>query len=146
LARLQTDLTRQQAVLSHDPLPSVLANGKQLALVFHHLIDNALKFQGEVAPEIYIGARSQGREWVFFVRDNGVGIDPEYTAKIFRLFERLDSSPIRPGTGLGLALCQKIIEQHGGRMWVESQPGQGATFYFTLPRHDFMKKITKPNL
>ena len=116
-------------------LPSVYGDRGRLVQVVQNLLDNAVKFLGDQPqPCIVIGARQHSKEIVCYVQDNGVGIDPSYHDKIFGLFERLD--PHSPGTGVGLTLVKRIIEVHGGRVWVESQPGQGATFYFTLPQAD----------
>lgn len=133
LDNLRMAIEKQQAVVTHDPLPTVVADGSQLTQLFQNLISNAIKFHGEQPPRVHISATRNGSEWVFAVRDNGIGIDPQYAARIFVIFQRLHTSADYPGTGIGLALCKKIVEQHGGRIWVDSHPGQGATFYFTLP-------------
>jgi signal transduction histidine kinase len=114
------------------PLPSVIADPVQLSQVFQNLIGNAIKFRGDKQPHIRIAAEQQGREWVFSVTDNGIGIDPEYAELIFVIFKRLHTLAEYRGNGIGLAICKKIVEQHDGRIWVESPPGQGASFKFTL--------------
>jgi light-regulated signal transduction histidine kinase (bacteriophytochrome) len=108
--------------------------------LLQNLIANSLKFHGEEPPTIHVSARLNKKlnsgmtgEWIFSVSDNGIGIDPEYAERIFVIFQRLHGREQYPGTGIGLAICKKIVERHGGRIWVESQPGKGATFYFTLP-------------
>jgi signal transduction histidine kinase len=115
------------------PLPKVAADATQLTQVFQNLIGNALKYHGPSPPEVHIAADRQPGQWVFLVRDNGIGIAPEHAERIFELFRRLHSRQEYPGTGIGLTLCKRIIERHGGRIWVESRPGEGATFFFTLP-------------
>lgn len=135
LANLQVAIRESAAVVTHDPLPRVPADGPQLTQVFQNLIGNAIKFRTVTAPQIHVGAAALPDAWQFFVRDNGIGIDPEYAERIFLIFQRLHSRRDYPGTGIGLALCKKIIERHGGKIWVESQLGAGATFYFTLPKH-----------
>lgn len=133
LHTLQPSITESEASVTYDPLPTVLADDSQLGQVFQNLISNALKFHGPDAPRIHIAAELRDKEWMFAVRDNGIGIDAKFAERIFVIFQRLHTRREYPGTGLGLAICKKIIENHGGRIWVESQPSQGATFYFTLP-------------
>ena len=119
--------------ITHDPLPTVLADNTQIVQVFQNLLDNAIKFRRkEVSPVIHISSSSLNRMWHFSVQDNGIGIPSEYFDKIFILFERLHRRDAYPGTGLGLALCKRIIERHGGRIWVESEVGKGSIFHFTL--------------
>ncbi|MCP5419503.1 MAG: hypothetical protein H6969_03260 [Gammaproteobacteria bacterium] len=114
-------------------LPDVQADRRHLSQVFHHLLDNAFKFRGEQPLLIQISAETHGDECVFTVRDNGIGIDPRFSERIFQLFQHLHETEKYPGRGVGLAFSRKIVEQHGGRIWVESQPGQGCAFYFTWP-------------
>lgn len=132
LINLQRAIEESGAVVSHDPLPTVMADASQLIQLFQNLIGNALKFHSEEPPRIHISV-SQDHEWVFCVRDNGIGIEPSYRERIFTIFERLHSRAEYPGTGIGLAICKKIVERHGGRIWVESELGKGSSFYFTLP-------------
>jgi light-regulated signal transduction histidine kinase (bacteriophytochrome) len=133
LTNLRASLEESGAVVRVDPLPIIQADAVQLTQLFQNLIANAVKFRSDQPPEIRIGARREPDAWWFWVRDNGIGIDPQYTERIFMIFQRLHTRRAYPGTGIGLAICKRIVERHGGRIWVESQPGQGATFYFTLP-------------
>jgi PAS domain S-box-containing protein len=117
-----------------DPLPTLRSDAGQMAQLFQNLIGNALKFHGAPPPEIHVSAQpTADGPWLLAVRDNGIGIDPQYFERIFLIFQRLHTRKEYPGTGIGLAICRKIVERHGGRIWVESQPGLGSTFYFTLP-------------
>jgi PAS domain S-box-containing protein len=124
------------AVVIHDPLPTVMADASQLGRVFQNLIGNALKFCQEGTPQVQVGAEPGHQEWRFWVRDNGIGIAAKDFDRIFMMFERLHDRSEYPGTGIGLAICQKIVERHGGRIWVESEPGCGSTFWFTLPARE----------
>jgi PAS domain S-box-containing protein len=133
LTDLQVVVIESGATVTHEPLPTVLANSSLLALVFQNLVSNGMKFHGEASPRIHIAARREGPEWVFEVCDHGIGIDPRQAERIFQVFQRLHTQSQYPGTGVGLAICKKIIEQYGGRIWVKSEPGKGATFFFTLP-------------
>jgi signal transduction histidine kinase len=115
-------------------LPQVVGEGTLLQQLFQNLVGNALKFRrDDAAPEIAITAERQGEVWEFTVADNGIGIEPEYAERIFLLFQRLHERTKYPGTGIGLALCKKVVEHHGGRIWVDSQPGAGSRFKFTIP-------------
>lgn len=134
LRNLQAACQESGAEVTAEPLPTVKADATQLTQLLQNLIGNALKFRGEAPPRVHVTATPQPGTWLFAVQDNGIGIAPEYFARIFGIFQRLHTTDRYPGTGIGLALCQRIVERHGGRIWVESTPGQGATFYFTLPR------------
>ena len=136
LADLEEAVKEQGAVVTHDPLPTVVADRSQITQLFQNLIGNALKFRSKEAPRIHVGATAQDGAWVFSVRDNGIGIDLQYAERIFLIFQRLHTRTEYPGTGIGLAICKKIVENHRGRIWVESQAGQGATFYFTIPQRN----------
>jgi PAS domain S-box-containing protein len=133
LRQLRPVIENSHATVTYDALPELPADTEQLGLVFKNLISNALKFHGAEPPRIHIGAQEQDGAWLFSIRDNGIGIEPRHTTRIFRLFERLHTRDQYPGTGVGLAICKRIIERHGGRIWVESEPGVGSTFFFTLP-------------
>jgi signal transduction histidine kinase len=133
LSDLRLAVAESGAVVTHDPLPPVRAVPGQLRQVFENLISNAVKFRGPEPLRIHLSAQRQGAEWVFAVRDNGIGLDPRHAGRVFQMFQRLHTRKEYPGTGIGLAICKKIVERHGGRIWVESTPGQGATFSFTLP-------------
>ena len=132
LSDLAPLITAAGAVVTADPLPTVLADEVQLGLVFQNLIGNAIKFRGPEPPAVHVGAERQGAEYVFSVRDNGIGIDPEFADRIFIMFQRLHSRADYDGTGIGLAICKRIVSRLGGRIWVDSRPGAGATFFFTL--------------
>lgn len=119
--------------VSRDALPTVQADPTQLTQVFQNLVANAIKFCEQHPCRVHISVRRESNEWVFSVRDNGIGIAPEHHERIFLLFQRLQTREEYPGTGIGLAICRKVVERHGGRIWVESQPAEGSTFYFTLP-------------
>jgi signal transduction histidine kinase len=133
LESLRVAIHTNRATVVHQFMPTVMANAVQLRQVFQNLVANAIKFHGPAAPEIQIEAQCQGNEWIFSVKDNGIGIAPEHAVNIFIVFNRLHTRVEYDGNGIGLAICKKIIEQHGGRIWVDSHEGPGATFKFTLP-------------
>jgi PAS domain S-box-containing protein len=130
---LRRGIEETGATITHDPLPTIRANAMEMAQVFQNLLGNAIKFRSVNPPSIHIGARREGGQWEFSVRDNGIGLDLQYADRIFMIFQRLHTAEEYPGTGVGLAICKKIVERHGGRLWVESVPGGGATFRFTIP-------------
>ena len=132
-ADLQAAMAEAAAQVSQGPLPTVQGNAGQLTHLFQNLIGNAIKFRGREPPRIHVSAERNGQEWVFSVRDNGIGLDPQFADRIFLVFQRLHRHEDYPGTGIGLAIARKIVEHHGGRIWVESEPGKGATFHFTVP-------------
>jgi two-component system, chemotaxis family, sensor kinase Cph1 len=132
LQNLATSIEESGAVVTHDTLPAVNGDLPQLVSLFQNLIGNALKFRQEAPPRIHVSAERNGTHWHFSVRDNGIGIAPQYFERIFGVFQRLHTRREYPGTGIGLAICKKIVERHGGRIWVESVPGEGATFCFSL--------------
>ncbi|MGH7814080.1 MAG: sensor histidine kinase [Candidatus Binataceae bacterium] len=133
LSALKLRIEETGAAVSCDPMPAVIGEEVRLYEVFQNLIGNALKFCGEAAPAVHVGCARRNGEWLFSVADNGIGIAPEYQERIFAMFQRLHGRAEYPGTGIGLAICKRIVERHGGRIWVESQPGKGAVFSFTLP-------------
>jgi PAS domain S-box-containing protein len=133
LSNLHTVVEQSGAVVTRGPLPVVMGDDTQLAQLLQNLIGNAIKFCKDLVPSIHISAELNGNEWIFSVRDNGIGIAPEYSERIFSIFQRLHARQEYPGTGIGLAICRKVVERHGGRIWVESEPGLGSTFYFTIP-------------
>jgi PAS domain S-box-containing protein len=132
LETLRATIYESQAEITSDHLPTVLGHEAQLSQLFQNLISNAIKYRSDSPPRIHVRAHKQNHEWVFSVRDNGIGIAPEYHKMIFGVFKRLQGKDI-PGTGIGLAICSKVVELHGGRIWVESQSGEGSEFFFTIP-------------
>jgi signal transduction histidine kinase len=134
LAILRIMIEKSGAVVTHDPLPALTTDEAQLTQVFQNLVGNAVKYRSAEVPRVHVSAeKGDGNEWVFSVRDNGLGIEPQYFEKIFILFQRLHGRDEFEGTGIGLAVCKKILERLGGRIWVESEPEKGSTFYFALP-------------
>jgi signal transduction histidine kinase len=134
LHNLRYLIDAESAVITFDALPTVQANGDRLAQVFSNLISNAIKYRSNRKPEVHITATDNGTEWIFNVTDNGIGIDMRYADEIFVLFKRLHSSEKYEGSGIGLALCKAVIERNGGTIWMESEPGNGSTFFFTIPK------------
>ena len=146
LADLAPAIGSSGGQVTHDPLPMVDADRTQLGQVFQNLVANALKFHGARAPRVHVSAQRTDGAWCFSVRDNGIGIEPQYRDQIFIIFQRLHSSSEYPGTGLGLAIVKKIVERHGGRIWMESEPGNGAAFFFTIPEgRAVSRKALAPN-
>jgi PAS domain S-box-containing protein len=133
LTNLKPAIESAQAVITRDPLPTVTADAIQFVQLFQNLVSNAVKFHAAAPPHVHISARRENGEWVFAVQDNGIGIDPAHKGKLFVMFQRLHPRHQYPGTGIGLALCKMIVERLGGRIWVDSAPGLGATFCFTVP-------------
>ncbi len=133
LSNLGQTISSTGAKVESSPLPVINGDESQLSRLFQNLIGNALKFRDKRKPRVQIWAELQGEDWVFAIKDNGIGIDPEYQAKVFGMFARLHSQARYSGSGIGLALCSKIAQRHGGQIWVESEPGKGSTFRFTIP-------------
>ncbi|MFC7141751.1 ATP-binding protein [Halosimplex aquaticum] len=133
---LQVAIEESGADVAAEDLPRVRGDGDQLRQVFQNLVDNAIEYSGDEPPTVRVGAERAGDRWVVSVRDEGIGIDPEYADAIFQVFERLHTSDEYSGTGIGLALCERIVERHGGELWVDAEPGEGSTFSFTLPTVD----------
>jgi PAS domain S-box-containing protein len=133
LSNLAMAVNESRAEVTCDRLPAVIGDAHQLAELLQNLIGNAIKFQSSGSPRIHIGAEHRDGEWIVSVRDNGIGIDPQFRERIFVIFQRLHGREEYAGTGIGLAICKKIVTRHGGRIWADSEPGQGATFSFTVP-------------
>jgi light-regulated signal transduction histidine kinase (bacteriophytochrome) len=131
---LQKSIEESGATVSVGLLPTVHADATQLTQLFQNLIGNALKYCKERAPQIRVDAKVGDEAWLFSVQDNGIGIEPQYFERIFQMFQRLHTREEYSGTGIGLAICRRIVERHGGRIWVESEPGRGSTFHFAIPR------------
>jgi signal transduction histidine kinase len=130
---LRSAIKESGAELTYDLLPTVMGDEAQLSSLFQNLIGNAIKFRNQQQLKIHISAQRKENEWVFSIRDNGIGIDPEQAERIFVIFQRLHAREEYPGTGIGLAICKKVVERYGGKIWVESEPAKGSTFYFTIP-------------
>lgn len=132
LANLQGAIRETQAVVTYSELPAVMGDISQLVQLFQNLVGNSIKYRHDAPPVVHITACKQEKDWLFSVSDNGIGIATQHQARIFQIFQRLHTQKEYSGTGIGLAICQKIVERHGGYIWVESKPGQGSTFYFTV--------------
>jgi PAS domain S-box-containing protein len=130
---LEEETKKSQAVITVNPMPVITANKTLITQLFVNLVGNALKFHGDKAPNIELGFTKDASEWTFYVKDNGIGIKPKDMDRIFIIFQRLHNKKKYPGTGIGLAICKKIVDMHKGKIWVESEPGKGSTFYFSLP-------------
>jgi light-regulated signal transduction histidine kinase (bacteriophytochrome) len=133
LANLKMAIEESNAVITHDALPTVMADASQMVQLLQNLIENAIKYRSDVPLHIHISTEQKENDYIFSIHDNGIGIDPEFFDRIFIIFQRLHTRDEYSGTGIGLALCKKIIERHGGSIWVESEPGKGSKFYFTIP-------------
>ena len=133
IANFELTVAETKAVVTRNGLPTVAGDAVQLGQVFQNLLSNALKFHAHEPPRVHVSSERAGDMWLLTVQDHGIGIDPAYSGRIFALFQRLHTAEEYPGTGIGLAICKKIVERHGGRIWVESALGKGATFHFTLP-------------
>lgn len=146
LSQLKSSIEECDALVTHDPLPQIPADHGQMVRLFQNLVGNSLKYRKEgIRPEVHIAAREEGQAWIISVKDNGIGFDPSESTRIFAPFTRLHSASEIPGTGVGLAICRRIVEHHGGRIWTEAQAGAGATFYFSLPAEGRAPtKYTKP--
>ena len=139
IANLSMAIEENHAIVTSDELPTVMADALQMVQLFQNLIGNAIKFKGEELPRIHVSVQDKGNEWVFSVKDNGIGIEAQFDDKIFVIFQRLHSREKYAGTGIGLAICKKIVDRHGGKIWVESELGQGSNFYFTIPKRGGIK-------
>jgi chemotaxis family two-component system sensor kinase Cph1 len=134
LSQLQVAVAESNALVECASLPLIEADARQLVQLFQNLIANALKFRGPNRPDVHIAALEDEKEAIFSIRDNGIGIEPGYHDRLFRVFQRLHTRREYPGSGIGLAICKRIVERHRGRIWVESTAGAGATFFFSIPR------------
>ena len=134
LANLRVSIQENHAVITHDPLPEIIAEGEQITSLFQNLVSNAIKYHTpDVTPAIHIAVQKEGNNWQFSVADNGIGIEEKYAERIFKIFQRLHTRDEYPGTGIGLAVCKRIVDRHGGKIWIKSTLGEGTTFYFTIP-------------
>ena len=135
-ANLSVAIEEAGALITNDDLPEIVADAGQMSQLLQNLVGNAIKFRNGERPHVHVRAVEHDDLWEFSVHDDGIGIEPEYFERIFVIFQRLHTKGDYPGTGIGLALCKRIVERHGGRIWVESKPHEGSTFFFTLPKRD----------
>jgi light-regulated signal transduction histidine kinase (bacteriophytochrome) len=133
LSSLQVAIAETSATITYDALPTILADSSKIGQILQNLISNAIKFHQDSPPIVHVSAQQHPQEWCFSVQDNGIGIKPQYLDRIFEVFRRLHTQREYPGTGIGLAICKKIVERQGGRIWVESELGVGTVFHFTVP-------------
>ncbi|NIP85872.1 MAG: GHKL domain-containing protein [Planctomycetales bacterium] len=130
---LRVSVEDSGAVVAHDPLPTIHADPTQIVQLLQNLVSNAIKYCYQDPPRIHVAARRDAHDWTFSVSDNGIGINPDHCERVFVIFQRLHTREAYDGTGIGLAICKRIVERHHGRIWVESAPGEGSTFFFTIP-------------
>lgn len=130
---LAASIEKTNAEITYDSLPSIIIDKQLMTQPFQNLISNAIKYRSEETPKIHISVKKEDKQYLFSIKDNGIGIDPKHLERIFTIFQRLHSDREYEGTGIGLAIAQKIVHQQGGEIWAESQPGQGSTFFFTIP-------------
>ena len=143
LSNLEEAIQESGAVVTRDILPELPADASQLVAVFQNLIDNSIKYHGDQPPRVHVSAVESGDGWLFSFKDNGIGIDAEYAERIFVIFQRLHTRTKYAGSGIGLAICKKVIERHGGRIWVESEAKNGSNFRFTLPIRQKWEKVNE---
>ena len=134
IRNLQMKIENCSAIITNGELPIIKVDELHLVRLFQNLIDNALKFKGTESPRIHISCQPDKDHWLFSVKDNGIGIEPQYKDRIFQIFQRLSNRSEYPGTGIGLSICKRIVERHGGKIWMESEPGKGTTFLFTIKK------------
>ena len=135
IQNLELSLEENQATLTHDPLPVITGDATELVQLFQNLVSNAIKYRSEAPPRVHIGVEERDKDWLFCVKDNGIGFDQQHAVRIFGVFKRLPQQKKYPGTGIGLAICKRIVENHGGTIWAESQIAKGSTFYFSIPKN-----------
>lgn len=141
LGNLKLQIEENRAKIVVDNLPTVLSDEQQMVQLMQNLISNAIKFHGNDRPEVHISVTARYQDWTFAVKDNGIGLNMEYGERIFQMFQRLNRGEKFPGTGIGLAIAKKIVERHDGKIWVESEEGKGATFFFTVPKAGGPRKL-----
>ncbi len=134
IENLQASIIDTDATITHDKLPTINADSGQMVQLFQNLLGNAIKFHSQMPPRIHVSAKEQDNQYLFSVSDNGIGIDPQYFDRLFKIFQRLHTKQEYPGSGIGLVICKRIVERHGGKIWLESEPGKGSTIYFTLSK------------